>query len=116
MQPAHRVSYMLHIGTIPDGMVICHHCDNPPCGDPEHLFLGEIADNHADMTSKGRGYVPEPRRGEEHDRAKVTEEQVRLIRGAYGWGENQSSIARRMGIPRMIVVNICLGKTWKHVA
>jgi hypothetical protein len=115
MQPAHRVSYMLNVGPIPEGMVICHHCDNPPCGDPAHLFLGETADNHADMMMKGRGYVPQPRRGEEHEKARVTEADVLHIRVSHDAGENQSAIARRMGIPRGIVSGICLGKTWKHV-
>jgi Autographiviridae endonuclease len=115
MQPAHRVSYMLNVGPIPEGMVICHHCDNPPCGDPEHLFLGEIADNHADMTMKGRGFVPVPRRGEKHERATVTEAEVLHIRASHHAGESQSAIARRMGVDRQTVTNICLGKTWKHV-
>lgn len=51
---AHRVAYALFRGPIPDGMNVCHHCDNPPCCNPEHLFLGDDAANAADRESKGR--------------------------------------------------------------
>lgn len=77
VEVSHRYSYKLHKGEIPDGMYICHTCDNPSCVNPEHLFLGTQKDNMQDMWEKGRGNPP---RGIRNSNARLTDEQVQQIK------------------------------------
>lgn len=86
---AHRVAWMIAHGPIPPKMDVCHHCDNPRCVRPEHLFLGTRADNMADMVLKGR----KPR-GEDSPTAKLTNEQVAMIRLLHDSGVDSSAIGR----------------------
>ena len=123
---AHRVSYRLHCGDIPDGMVVCHKCDNRRCVNPEHLFLGSQQDNLDDAKSKARIRVGEnwatPARlngickGEEHGQAKLTEVDVRRILQLHAIGLDNTSLARRFGVTRRQVRNIVNRKNWKHVS
>lgn len=112
---AHRLSYEIFVGAIPKGMFVCHHCDNPRCVNPEHLFLGTQADNMADMARKGRG-KGRGRRGARPGSAnpfsKLTEEQVALIREAEGI---QQAIATQFGVGQSTVSLIRNGKRWRHL-
>jgi HNH endonuclease len=118
---AYRFSWEIHNGPIPPGLCVCHHCDNPSCVNPEHLFLGTIADNNADMVRKGRnGFGPvtlECRpRGEAHTRAKVTEEQVREIRRLNALGIGYRRLSKEYGLSRPSIQAITRRRSWKHVS
>lgn len=114
--PAHRLSWEMANGTIPDGLWILHRCDNKPCVNPNHLFLGTRQDNVDDMMAKGRHWI-RPCKGEQNGRAKLTDAQVKEIRARWATGvESQSAIARDYPmISRIKVSEICRGKAWAHV-
>lgn len=109
MLKAHRASWMLHRGQIPDGLKVLHSCDIPCCINPDHLFLGTQVDNMRDRASKGRD--PDTR-GTKNGRAKLTEDQVRAIRAETG---SNSEIAKRYGVGKSMVSYIRLGRNWGHV-
>lgn len=98
-------------GPIPAGMHVCHKCDNPPCVNPAHLFLGTEADNAHDRDRKGRQVAP---RGEEHGCARLNESDVREIRALRG-SLTQVEIGRRYGIRQTTVSEIQRGNLWSHV-
>jgi len=74
--PAHRYSWELHNGPVPQGLIVCHKCDNPPCTNPSHLFLGTHRDNAIDRESKGRGARQD---GIHNPASKITPEIVLFI-------------------------------------
>ena len=102
---AHRYSYELHRGGIPAGLFVCHSCDNPGCVNPEHLFLGRPKDNTRDMVSKGRAAT-----GEKNGAAKLSDAQVRDIKGRRSRGERVKGLAEEFGVCRDQISNICRGK------
>jgi HNH endonuclease len=104
---AHRMAYEMLIGPIPDGQWVLHRCDVRHCVRPDHLFLGNVAINQADMKTKGRSA-----RGERQGRSKLTAEQVHEIRAAGARGEMQRVIAARYGISRSAVGLILNGTNW----
>ena len=97
---AHRASWLIHRGNIPEGMQVCHKCDTPGCVNPDHLFIGTNADNHADKIAKGRQGAA---RGESHWNAKLTADQVAAIRSDK---RLSSTIAREYGISERYVYNL----------
>lgn len=107
---AHRVSYQLYCGAIPDGMRVCHGCDNPACINPKHLFLGTQAENIDDMVAKGR-----QARGARVCGAKLIEADILVIRAAEGGRGLNSELARRFGVSGQQIADIRAGKYWAHV-
>jgi hypothetical protein len=110
---AHRVSWEIHFGEIPDGLCVLHKCDDPSCVNPDHLFTGTQQENVSDMVSKGRTAV-----GEAVGSSKLTEDHVRFIREVYKPHSRTcgiKSLARSFGVSRRCVIAITKGRTWKHV-
>ena len=101
MRVAHRVSWEIHYGTIPDGLCVLHHCDNPPCVNPEHLFLGTNYDNILDKMLKDRSGK------------KLKRKQIREIRAST---LRQSELASIYGVCENHISGICRRVFWKHVA
>jgi len=109
---AHRVSWELHFGQIPDGLMVRHMCHNPLCCNPSHLLVGTAADNNADAVIAKRNVVPTPPTGESHHQTPLLESDVRLIRSSPASG---ADLARRYGISNSAISAIRKYKTWKHV-
>jgi hypothetical protein len=112
---AHRLAWEIVAGPIPAGMFVCHHCDNPPCVNFAHLFLGTVDDNNRDMRDKGRDYTPDARFGEDHYRAKLTAEKVLEIRARVAAGEMQIDLAPEYGILESTISKVVNRQTWKHI-
>jgi hypothetical protein len=98
------------VGEIPPGMHVLHHCDNPPCINPSHLFLGTQADNMRDKEQKGRGNHPQ---GERHGRAKLTEADVLMIRAS---ALSNGALARQLGVTKKTVRRARDGRAWRHLS
>jgi len=116
---AHRYAYEQYYGKIPDGLYVCHSCDNPMCCNPEHLFLGTNSTNQKHAVQNGlyaNVCPPEPIRGEEHHSAKLSEDDVREIRRLYGAGAySQDELAEKYGLAQNMIHKIVRRKSWRHV-
>ena len=107
---SHRLSYILFKGEIPEGKLVCHTCDNPPCVKPSHLWIGTVKDNSIDMVTKGRSL-----HGEAHKKSKIKNEDVVNIRKMNIDGIAQNEIALQYGLTAGHVNNIVKKRAWKKV-
>jgi len=112
---AHRVSWEISNGPIPEGHGVLHHCDNPPCVRPDHLFLGTDKDNVRDAIEKGRFVYLPVKFGEQHPGAKLTEEVVLQMRSLREIGWTYQAIADRYGLIKETAMCAIKRKTWKHI-
>ncbi len=107
---SHRVVLMLEGIDIPSGMLVCHHCDNPSCVNPDHLFIGSQLDNMKDMQRKNRGIA-----GEKNGRSKLIDQDVFRIFDLLKCGAKQIHIAKYFNIDTAQISSINTGKAWKHL-
>lgn len=115
---AHRFSFWMHKGNVPEGLLVLHSCDTPCCVNPEHLFLGTYLDNNRDCMRKGRHMSPAKLAnkavGEKINHSKLREADVvaiRKLRKIF----NGIQLGKRYGVDSSCIYNIWKGKTWKHV-
>lgn len=119
---AHRASYLLFRGNIPNGMHVLHKCDNPSCVNPNHLYLGSHQDNMTDKKLRGRGIgkggsnTPKPwasRPGEDNPNSKITQAQVQEIRTLYKTGKyTQADLAGMFGVRPPTIHKIVNNMRW----
>lgn len=115
MWRSNRVAWTLTHGSIPDGMIVCHRCDNPPCCNPAHLFLGTDADNCADRVAKGRSSRMITHFGETSPNAKLTAAQVEEIRLRYAAGGIfQRELGEEFGVSQTQIGRIVRRVRWKQ--
>lgn len=117
MALAHRVSYVLHHGPVRPGLCVLHHCDNPACVNPRHLYAGTDADNARDKMQRGRCQKTQPlKQGELHHFAKLTDADVKVIRSSItGRRGEKKELADRYGVSKATITHILQGTVWKHL-
>jgi len=126
----HRLSWLIHYGQIPFGLLVLHKCDNTRCVRPDHLFLGDALANSRDMVDKGRACSgernimrrqPELLQGEKHGNARLTDDDIRTIRREFvfvGPGKRNPTarlLADHFGVTAQTIYTIAKRKSWTHV-
>lgn len=106
---AHRMAWRLQNGPIPNGLFVCHKCDNPGCVNPKHLFLGTHQENMKDRQQKER-----QAKGEKSGRTTLTQEDVDKIRKRYESGESGGSIAKEYPVTLSAIHAIVSGLSWRE--
>lgn len=112
MLGCHRLSWELHFGPIPEGLMVLHHCDRRRCVNPGHLFVGTGSDNMRDKEQKGRGNHSI---GETRPTAKLTEQDVAEIRRLRLSGWKGSELAEKFPCSAAQLLRVARGVAWKHV-
>ncbi len=110
---AHRVSYSIFVGPIPDGLWVLHRCDVRNCINPAHFFLGTRRDNINDMLAKGRGnygFGEDSRRG-----TKLKNADVLRMRDMHALGVSNKQLAAEFGIDRAYAWSVVTHRVWKHI-
>lgn len=107
---AHKYSYILHKGPVPNGLVVMHSCDNKNCVNPDHLSLGTPLKNTQDMCKKGRKFLT---LGETNGQAKLTSEDVLRIRSSSS--TSNSTLAKKYSVSPSLISMILSRKVWKHI-
>jgi len=132
---AHRAVWMIFNGTIPDNLLVCHTCDNPPCCNPKHLFLGTYLDNNRDRDSKGRNGLkgmkrnnwwmmgelshwhkhPKNTQGENNGKHKLDSASIHVIRFRINQGDRISDISAHYHVSDSCIQKIKERRTWAHI-
>ncbi len=100
---------MLNKGPIPDGLFVCHHCDNRKCINPEHLYVGTVQDNNNDRVVRGRSVSF---KGEEHHNHKLTNDAVRDIKKREHYSQYYADM---YGVSKSLISHIWYGRAWTHI-
>ena len=109
---AHRISYILHCGDIPDGACVCHHCDNPSCVNPDHLFLGTHKENMLDALKKNRLSPLTQKHGTDNPKSKLTNNQVKIIRMSTA---SCRLLAEEFNVSSSTIHRVRKNQSWKHI-
>ena len=108
MKSVHRLSYLFAHGEIPDGTWVLHKCDNPPCVNPNHLFLGDVKINHTDMVTKGRSTF-----GEKNPNAILTRRTVKVMREYYiKYKPKYKDLGGMFNVHKCTAWDVINSKTW----